>query len=178
MAVSGSPRPEHIESVVRSIADIHARHGESATRGQKALNRAAAWVGRPLFLAAVVLTIVVWIGANLALAAWGPGVLDRPPFAWLQGAMGLLSLCLVILLVGAQRHEDQMIRNRDLLELEIAIVSEQKMAKVIQLLEELRRDMPHVHDRVDEQAEAMSQTSDHGRVLDTLAESADRAEEQ
>jgi uncharacterized membrane protein len=178
MAVSGSARPEHVESVVRSIADIHARQGESATRGQKALNRAAAWVGRPMFFAGIVLTIGVWTAANLALSMWGFSVLDRPPFAWLQGAMGLLSLCLVILLVGAQRHEDQMIRNRDLLELELAMVSEQKMAKVIQLLEELRRDMPHVHDRVDEQADAMTQTSDYGRVLDTLAETADRAEEQ
>ena len=49
---------------------------------------------------------------------------------------------------------------RELLNLELSILSEQKIAKVVALLEELRQDSPHLHDRVDELAEAMSQPAD------------------
>jgi uncharacterized membrane protein len=177
MPASPRSQPAHVDTVVRSIAEIHTAHGESASRGQRALNRAAALVSRPTFLVGAVLLVALWIFANLVHEYRGMQPVDPPPFQWLQGAMGLVSLCLVILLVGAQRHENQLTRNRDLLELELAMVSEQKMGKVIELLEELRRDMPGVHDRTDEQANEMAQTSDHRQVLKTLAQHADSAVE-
>jgi uncharacterized membrane protein len=49
--------------------------------------------------------------------------------------------------------------------LELSILSEHKIAKVIQLLEELRRDSPHVQDRDDPQAEQMAEPADAGSVL-------------
>jgi uncharacterized membrane protein len=54
--------------------------------------------------------------------------------------------------------------------LELAILSEQKTAKVIQLLEEVRRDSPHIHDRVDQEAEAMARPADPQSVLDSIKE--------
>ena len=44
-------------------------------------------------------------------------------------------------------------------------MSEQKTAKVIQLLEESRRDNPLIRDRVDQEAEAMAQPADPQSVL-------------
>jgi hypothetical protein len=44
--------------------------------------------------------------------------------------------------------------------LELAILSEQKTAKVIHLLEESRRDNPLIRNRVDQEAEAMAQPAD------------------
>jgi len=52
--------------------------------------------------------------------------------------------------------------------LELAILSEQKTAKVIQLLEEFRRDSPQIHDRVDEEAEKLGQPSNPQSVLDAI----------
>ena len=169
--------PDHVDTVLRSIRQIHTEHGDSATRGQRVLNRAAVLVSRPTFLATTIVIIAMWIAVNLVLLSRGLRAFDPPPFQWLQGIMTTVSLGLVILLVGAQRHENQLTRNRDLLELELAMVGEQKIGKVIQLLEELRRDMPSVHNRTDTQADEMAQASDHRQVLDTLAKSADRAEE-
>jgi uncharacterized membrane protein len=167
--------PDHVETAVRSIAQIHTAHGKSASPGQRALNRAAAFVSRPSFLTALLLLIAFWIIANLCLPSIGMHDVDPPPFQWLQGVMSLVSLCLVVLLVGAQRHENELTQKRDLIELELAMVGEQKMGKVIQLLEELRRDMPGVHDRVDEQAIEMSRSPDHRQVLNTLVEFEERA---
>ena len=77
----------------------------------------------------------------------------------------MFSLLLVVLLLVAQRHEDELNAHRDTLTLELAILSDHKIAKVIQLLEELRRDSPHVQDRDDPQAEQMAEPADTGSVL-------------
>jgi hypothetical protein len=54
--------------------------------------------------------------------------------------------------------------------LELGILSEQKTAKVIELLEESRRDSPLIPDRVDQEANAMAQPSDPQSVLDAIKE--------
>ena len=56
-------------------------------------------------------------------------------------------------------------------------MSEQKTAKVIQLLEESRRDNPLIHDRVDQEAEAMAQPTDPQSVLEAIKETHAEAEQ-
>ena len=70
-----------------------------------------------------------------------------------------------MLILVAQKHEDELNAHRDTLTLELAILSDQKIAKVIQLLEELRRDTPQVQDRVDPEADQMAQHADAQSVL-------------
>ena len=80
-------------------------------------------------------------------------------------AIALFSLFAVMLVLVAQKHEDELNAHRDTLTLELAILSEHKIAKVIQLLEELRRDTPEVQDRVDQQAQQMAEPADARSVL-------------
>ena len=47
-------------------------------------------------------------------------------------------------------------KHRELLTLELAILSEQKTARVIQLLGEFRRNRPKIHDRVGREAEKLA----------------------
>ena len=62
------------------------------------------------------------------------------PFLWLLGAVNLFSLFFVTRVLVAQKHGDELNAPRDIRTLEPAILSEQKIAKVIQLLEGLRRE--------------------------------------
>src|ERR1019366_4493387 len=101
---------------------------------------------------------------------------DLPPFPWLGGTVSLVSLYMVVLILATQRREDQLGRRRELLILELAILSEQKTAKVIQLLEEVRRDNPLIHNRVDQEAEAMAQPADPKSVLNVIEETHVKAE--
>jgi uncharacterized membrane protein len=71
-----------------------------------------------------------------------------------------VSLYIVVLILATQRREYQLAQLREQLTLELAILSEQKTAKVIQLLEESRRDNPLIRNRVDQEAEAMAQPAD------------------
>ena len=73
--------------------------------------------------------------------------------------------------------EDQLAQLHEQLNLELANLSEQKTAKVIQLLEESRRDNPLIRNRVDQVAEAMAQPADPQSVLDAIRETHAEAEQ-
>ena len=163
--------PDHVDEAVRSIAQLHSEHHGRTSAPQRLVNRISAMIARPFFVAFLTGGVAVWIGANLAAAAMGASAVDPPAFPWLQGAVNLLSLFIVTLVLVAQKHEDELNARREILTLELAILSERKIAKVIELLEELRRDSPQVADRVDPQAEQMAQPADAQSVLAAAQES-------
>ena len=72
---------------------------------------------------------------NLDAGALGYRPIDLPPFSGLDGAVSVASLFMVVLILATQRREDQLAQLREQLNLELPILSEQKTAKVIELLE-------------------------------------------
>jgi uncharacterized membrane protein len=164
----------HIEETIRSIAQLHAERHETATSLQRAVDRVTALLGRPCFIGMLTAVVFGWIGLNLLAAPLGYRPVDPPPFPWLGGAVSLVSLYLVVLILATQRREDQLAQHRELLILELAILSEQKTAKVIQLLEENRRDNPLIRDRVDREAETMAQPADPQSVLDAIKDKTEK----
>lgn len=165
-----APRADstHVDETIESIRRLHAEHQVRASLQQRAVARITATIARPGIALAVALAVAGWIGLNAALTLNRLPTIDPPPFAWLQGAMTLGSLLLVLLVLGAQKHEDELDQKRELLTLELAILSERKAAKMIRLLEELRRDSPQIHDRRDHEAEAMAQPANPQSVLDAI----------
>ena len=171
------PLADHIEETVRSIAQLQAEHRQNATTLQRAIDGTTGLLSRPWFIVILLLTALGWIGVNLVVASLGYHSIDPPPFTWLSGAASLASLFMVVLILATQRQEDQLGRRRELLILELAILSEQKTAKVIELLEEVRRDNPLIQDRVDKEAEAMAQPADPKSVLEVIQETHSEAEQ-
>jgi len=168
-ATSSIP-PIHIEETLRSVAGLHAEHHANATHHQRAVDRITSLLGRASFIATLTTFVVGWVGLNCVAFALGYRAFDPPPFAWLAGASSLASLYLVILILTTQRGDDRLTQRRELLNLELTILSEQKIAKVVALLEELRHDSPHLHNRVDELAEVMAQPADPQSVIDAIKE--------
>jgi uncharacterized membrane protein len=82
----------------------------------------------------------------------------------------------VVLILATQRREYQLAQLREQLTLELAILTEQKAAKLIQLLEESRRDNPLIADRIDQEAEAMAKPADPEAVLGAIKETHAEAE--
>jgi uncharacterized membrane protein len=83
---------------------------------------------------------------------------------------------LMVAVLATQCQEDRLAQLREQLTLELALLNEQKTAKVIQLLEELRRDIPLVENRIDHQADAMARPTDTGKVIDAIRETHAEAE--
>ena len=113
---------------------------------------------------------------NAAAPAFGLRPLDPPPFAWFDGAVSLGALYIALLILTTQRRQDQLAQHREQLTLELTILGEQKTAKIIQLLEEARRDNPYLRNRVDEEAPAMAVAADPQSVLDAIKEAHAEAE--
>jgi uncharacterized membrane protein len=162
--------PPHIEGAIRSIAELHAQHEQKASPLQRAFGTITSNVASSWFFAALTCVIASWVAFNLFSGAFGYEPVDPPPFPWLTFVLTLGSLYVVILIYATQRREDQLAQLREQLTLELALLSEQKTAKVIQLLEEFRRDIPLVENRVDEQADAMAEPADPERVLEAIEE--------
>ena len=168
---SGTPiLPAHIEDTIAAIAKLHADHRLQTGRLQRLVERLTACIGRPSFIAAMTAVVVRWTGGNAVVTLLGAKPWDEPPFYWMQGVIGLLALYVTVLILTTQRREDQLAGYREQLTLELAILGEQKSAKIIALLEEMRRDSPTLKNRIDEEAAAMAVAADPQAVLDAIKE--------
>ena len=163
--------PPHIEATVQSIAELHLQHHREASSAQRALNQMTRFIGRPRFVGLITLVFGAWLGVNLALHLWGHMALDSPPFAWLEVAATLLSVYIALLILITQRHENELTMQRERLMLELGILADQRTAKIIQLLEELRRDHPQIKDRINVEAAEMAKPADTQAVLKAIKQS-------
>jgi uncharacterized membrane protein len=155
-----SALPEHIEDTIRATVELYAAHRRAATRAQLVVARVVDLLGRPGCIGLLIAAILCWIGGNLLALAFGYTPIDPPPFSWLELVVSLMALCITALILTTQRRDDQLAEHREQMTLELAILSEQKLAKIIQLLEESRRDNPLLDNRVDASADAMATPAD------------------
>ena len=163
--------PSQIQTTIAAITDMHTRHQRRATPSQRAFQVMAGLVSRPRFLGFLTFAVAAWIAGNLTALRFGLHAWDPPPFSWLQGAVSICALYTTAIILIAQKREDELGALREQLILELAILSEQKSAKTIELLERLRHDLPSVPNSVDAEASAMAQSADPMSVADALIES-------
>lgn len=167
---TGLEVPAHVRDTVESIAGFHAAHEAEAGGVQRLIEATTRRAASPAFAGYLTVAVVGWIVLNLGLLACGRAAIDEPPFYWLQGATALSALYMTVFILATQRREDKLAGLRDQLTLELSILSEQKSAKIIGLLEELRRDLPSISNRPDENAEALAEPADPNAVLSALKE--------
>jgi uncharacterized membrane protein len=136
------------------------------------VDQVTAFVGQPGFAAGLGLVVAGWIAANLAGGRLG-GAVDPPPFAWLQGAATTMALFVAVLILTTQRRENLLAGQREQLILELSVLNEQKVSKIIELIEEVRRDNPAIRDRIDAQADAMSTPQDSLAVMGAIKDAQD-----
>jgi uncharacterized membrane protein len=172
---SDSALPAHIEQSAQAIARLHAAHERRATQLQRLVDQATSLVARPLFVAVTLLVVAAWIGGNLAMRRALGWSFDAPAFPWLQGAGELTAIIITTLILMSQRRKDELSELREQLTLELAIMTEQKGAKLIALMEEMRRDNPVLADRVDKEADEMSLAADPELVLEAFKGAQDSA---
>lgn len=159
------------ESALQAFAQLRADHLEHSSHMGRIVDRTTALIGSATFLVMLSVLILVWAAANIGASQMGYNSLDAPPFSWLSSVVSLLALYVAILILATQRRADQLGSRRGELALELGILNEKKSAKIIELLEELRRDSPDIHNRVDRQATAMATPADTRAVLTVINDS-------
>jgi uncharacterized membrane protein len=164
--------PAHVEDTTRTIARLHAEHHRGSTPFQRGVRKVTDFVSRPHFMSGLTAFIAVWLGWNGALAPMlGVTPFDPPPFSWLQGLAQIFAVYVTVSILASQGRETEMADLRQQLTLELSILNEQKSAKIIALIEELRRDSANVGDRVDPEAEAMGVPNDPEAILAAIKDS-------
>ena len=156
------PLPPHIEGSVQAIAELHAQHHHDATRIERIIDRTAGLIGSPGYLGALLAFVALWVVFDEFIG------FDPAPFGWLALVLAFVSVVTATLVLISQRRASRLGERREQLTLELSLLAEQKTAKVIGLLEELRRDLPNVSNRVDREARAMAEPADARVVLEVI----------
>lgn len=174
MSVSPPP-PGSIDAaaahdIAEGTARLQAAHRDETSTLQGIVDRMTACVAWPGFAAVVAVAVGVWIGGNLIAMNDRVLPIDPPPFVWLQLALAVGAFVMVALILTTQRREDQLASHRAQMILELSILNDKKISKIIALIEEGRRDNPALVDRVDGQAAAMSTPADTLAVLEAIKE--------
>ena len=160
--------PPHIEDTVRSIAELHAEHDRQASFYHKTIERLIHRLGQPAALVVIGVIIALWVGTNIALRRMHVAAFDPAPFGYLQGVISAAALSMTVLILTSQRRENRLAERRAQLTLQLAMVSEQKIAKLIELVQRQRFDNPQMANRIDREAEAMAQPADSAAILQAV----------
>jgi uncharacterized membrane protein len=109
-----------------------------------------------------------WLLLNVFLPQWGLPQFDSAPFDLLQLVLGIIALPMTIAILIKQERQEKLAEQRAQLSLQLNLLTEQKIAKLIALVEELRADIPDVKDRYDPEVEEMQQAADPQVVMNVL----------
>jgi uncharacterized membrane protein len=159
---------DHINQNIADIVELQQRDIESTSLAQRRLERVSRLVARPTYILVLLGLVCGWIGFNALEQRLGLHAIDPPPFVWLQGLLTLVALLTATVVLIAQRRQTKVSEERAHLALQINLVTEQKVTKLIHLIEELRRDLPMVRNRADPHAAALEQRTDAAQVVSAL----------
>lgn len=156
--------PDHVTQSVSELANLHSAHHDAASQAERFIRATTRNAGRPMFLLTFAVIVLGWVLFNIFAPRPGHAI-DPPPFVFLELACTLTGVALTVLILVTQQRDDTLAERREQLTLELAVISDRKSAKIISLLEELRRDSPHLIDRNDDEAIQMAQPDDPTSVL-------------
>ncbi len=161
---------DQISQNIEAILDFYVREEQKISGSQRVLERLSNFIGQPIFLGLILIFVLIWMFANLLAPEVGFVAFDPPPFAWLGGLVTLSALLTSTIVLIKQNRMTRMDEMRAHLDLKVTLLTEQKAAKMIDLLEELRRDLPNVKNRDDSHAAALKQPMNPDLVVAALEE--------
>ena len=160
---------EQVNDNIDSIVAFQEREQEKLGGSERRLAHVSDLIGQPLYLVSLLSFVALWTSANLVARLLGVASFDPPPFPWLQGILTLAALLTTTVILITQHRQARIESQRAHLDLQVNLLTEQKVTKLIHLLEELRRDLPMVKDRHDPEAASLQQRTDTAQMLCALA---------
>ncbi|QOL50826.1 DUF1003 domain-containing protein [Massilia litorea] len=160
--------PQSVNENLDTIAEYYARHEEKVTRAQAFVEKMSVFLGSPGYVATSVGVIVVWIAWNLGAFELHLQPFDPPPFSFLQGFITLNAFIISTTVLIRQNRMSKLAERNAHLDLQISLLSEEKISKIIAMLEEIRRDSPTLPDKIDEEADELAESADTSTVLEAI----------
>ncbi|MEH2273981.1 MAG: DUF1003 domain-containing protein [Nostoc sp.] len=159
------PLPDPIAKNIEAISLLHSQEVREIPAHQRILEAIATFFGRAIFLYSLLVILGLWI-----FGSFFDGFLpfNLPSFSWSGQGLDAAALVISTGVLVRQTRQENFAEQRAQLMLQLNLLSEQKIAKIIALLEELRKDLPDVINRHDLEAELMRQAADPIAVLEAL----------
>jgi uncharacterized membrane protein len=164
-----APLPDPVAENIEAILAIHRQETSDLAPHDRILEAIAAWFSRPAFFYLLLGCLGLWLGGDaLNQTALLPFAL--PTFSWAGQGLDAAALLISTGVLIRQTRQESFAEQRTQLMLQLNLLSEKKIAKIISLLEELRQDMPELKQRYDPEAVVMQQSADPMTVLEALKE--------
>ncbi|MEH2241244.1 DUF1003 domain-containing protein [Nostoc sp.] len=160
-----APLPDAIAKNIEAISLLHTQEVRDIPTHQRILEAIATFFGRSTFMYSLLLILAMWIFGSF-LDPFLP--FDLPSFSWSGQGLDAAALVISTGVLVRQTRQENFAEQRAQLMLQLNLLSEQKIAKIIALLEELRNDLPDVINRHDSEAELMREAADPIAVLEAL----------
>lgn len=169
------PLPAQVVKNIETVIGFQAKQERNVAFHERIVGRIAAFFGKSQFLYAQLIFFASWWIYSKFLA-------DQLPLPLLKLDLHEMGVDIAALLIATgvlvqQSRQDRLAEQRSHLTLQINLLTEQKIAKLIKLMEELRADLPNVRERYDWEAETMQQETDPQVVLDILQENLEHSPE-
>jgi uncharacterized membrane protein len=166
---AASSLSDHIDQNIEVMAALQRRETEMTSASQRLVERMSRFIGRPTYLLGLLAFVVAWVAVNLA-TPFGIHPFDPPPFEMLDGILTFSALVTATIVLIAQNRQTKQEQQHRHLDLQLSLLTEQKVTKLIHLVEELRRDLPMVKDRDDPQATVLQEAADTAAVISAMDE--------
>ncbi len=151
-----------LDKDIETIVDMRMVAERKVGRHQRMIEKVTNSIGRPLALYLILLIVLLWILLSGFHKYLGLPNFDPPPFSWLQDTVGVSALLIT------QNRQAKMTEQRRHLDLQITLLTERKVSKLITLIEDLRKDIPSVKNHQDAEAQAMKEPIDPHTALTSL----------
>jgi uncharacterized membrane protein len=170
-SASGGNRPPHLDENIDSVLEVQKREWQQRPAAQRFMDRVSRFIGRPSYLLVLLGLVLIWVTANSwVLPRQGLAPFDPFPYPLLDGLITLAALISTTVILIAQNRQTRIEQQHTHIALQLNLTTEQKVAKIINLIEELRRDLPMVKNRFDAQAATFSEKTDALQVLSAIEE--------
>ena len=168
------PLSAQVVKNIETIIGFQAKQEQKLPFKDRIVEKTAAFFGKSEFLYLQLLFFTSWaLCSHIApqLLPFGLPIFDAK-----QVGVDIAALLIATGVLVQQSRQDRLAEQRSHLTLQINLLTEQKIAKLIELVEELRQDLPTIRDRHDLEAQIMQQATDPQIVLDILQENLDSTE--
>jgi uncharacterized membrane protein len=152
------------------LADFKDQEEAQLSGAQALIEKISSFFGNPSYFAFVLAFIVIWVLLNLWGLKTGWHHVDEPPFSALQGLVSSNALLLTIAVLIRQNRMARVAEHRSHVDLQVNLLTEQKVTKILQLVDELQRDLTSLRRRPDAEVAELSKPADAHALMHAIKE--------
>ncbi len=157
-----------VDEAIESIAELERRAEDDVSGHQRWIERVTQRIAQPRMVYIIFAFVTLWVTTNSFFYFVHHGTLDPPPFYGLQGIVSLTALLMTVLILTTEHRLSQIAILRNRLDLQINLLTERKVAKIIDMLDKMRRDIPSIPTHNDPEVRELRERVDPQEVLEAM----------